>query len=338
MIADATATSHAAGSLRIEIVSDPARLDALRAPLVDLYLRDRRASPFQSPDWWLTWSEHFAPAASLRLVLAWAAGRLSACLPLMIDARVSPRTLTWVARGPTDYCDLLLDPDDAPALMAPLTSTLTRLASETGALDLGDVPPGSPLLDAWRARGGSLEPCALCPRVTLPADAGSFEASLPRWLSRNARRSERVLSRERELSLRRAAELDLDASLAGFFDLHTRCWQARGQRGVLDDAELLRFHRRAARGLLRRGALDLLSLCWGDAPVAAAYVLTRMDSYLYLFGYEPAFARLSLGSSIILRSIERAIERGQPYYDFLRGSEPYKYAWGAEDRHTWRLA
>ena len=35
--------------------------------------------------------------------------------------------------------------------------------------------------------------------------------------------------------------------------------------------------------------------------------------------------------------IEHAIQEGCVEFDFLRGAEPYKYAWGAADRQQWRL-
>jgi CelD/BcsL family acetyltransferase involved in cellulose biosynthesis len=40
---------------------------------------------------------------------------------------------------------------------------------------------------------------------------------------------------------------------------------------------------------------------------------------------------------LINAAIEHAIREGCEEFDFLRGVEPYKYAWGAANQHTYRL-
>ena len=52
-------------------------------------------------------------------------------------------------------------------------------------------------------------------------------------------------------------------------------------------------------------------------------------------GLDPSLDKLSLGSLVIERAIERATQSGAPVFDFLRGAEDYKYAWGAADAFTY---
>ena len=49
-------------------------------------------------------------------------------------------------------------------------------------------------------------------------------------------------------------------------------------------------------------------------------------------GFDPSQPRLSPGVQIIAHAIEQAIAEGATSFDFLRGGESYKYAWGAVDR------
>ena len=44
-----------------------------------------------------------------------------------------------------------------------------------------------------------------------------------------------------------------------------------------------------------------------------------------------------MGSMLVLHALERAADEGTRAFDFLRGSEPYKYRFGARDRsdRTW---
>ena len=46
----------------------------------------------------------------------------------------------------------------------------------------------------------------------------------------------------------------------------------------------------------------------------------------------PWFNKLSPGAILLAHAIERARQEGATHVDFLRGAEPYKYLWGAEDR------
>jgi CelD/BcsL family acetyltransferase involved in cellulose biosynthesis len=57
----------------------------------------------------------------------------------------------------------------------------------------------------------------------------------------------------------------------------------------------------------------------------------------YLGGFEPAYARASVGALVVAHALAEAQRHGAREFDFLRGREPYKYAWGAQDRPLLRL-
>jgi CelD/BcsL family acetyltransferase involved in cellulose biosynthesis len=54
--------------------------------------------------------------------------------------------------------------------------------------------------------------------------------------------------------------------------------------------------------------------------------------YYYLSGYDPELEKLSIGTLIVAHAMEEAVRDGATTFDFLRGAEEYKYAWGATDR------
>ena len=56
----------------------------------------------------------------------------------------------------------------------------------------------------------------------------------------------------------------------------------------------------------------------------------------YLSGFDPAFAEFSPGMLLIAHAISQAMCEKAGCFDFLRGGEAYKYAWGAHDSHTYR--
>ena len=85
--------------------------------------------------------------------------------------------------------------------------------------------------------------------------------------------------------------------------------------------------------LLDRGWLRLFVLSLDDTPVAALYgVLYRRKFYFYQSGFDPAFARHSVGLVTMGLSIEHAIRDGAVEYDLLHGEEPYKFLWAQHTR------
>ncbi|MFY7954449.1 MAG: GNAT family N-acetyltransferase, partial [Armatimonadaceae bacterium] len=76
------------------------------------------------------------------------------------------------------------------------------------------------------------------------------------------------------------------------------------------------------------------------APVASLYCFaTFSETFYYLGGFDPDFAKFSPGTVLTAHAIRYAIENDRSSrFDFLRGNESYKYKWGAVDRHNVRLA
>src|SRR4051812_31864994 len=89
-------------------------LESLRGEWSDLCDRSPRASPFQRPEWLLTWGHAFPPGEPWVLAVR-RAGRLTALAPLLVyanDSNAGRRTLAFCGGGVSDYCDMVTDPAD----------------------------------------------------------------------------------------------------------------------------------------------------------------------------------------------------------------------------------
>ena len=53
----------------------------------------------------------------------------------------------------------------------------------------------------------------------------------------------------------------------------------------------------------------------------------------YQIGWEPDWAPLRLGTVVISEAVRACAEQGLHTFDFLRGTEPYKYRFGAVDHY-----
>ena len=116
---------------------------------------------------------------------------------------------------------------------------------------------------------------------------------------------------------------------------------------VLDD--FFRLHRRSAGrkgGFMTEPMEELftdllgadgwrLDALYGDNDLLAAVVIAYSDAdgyYLYNSAYDPDLRHVSPGVVLLTELIGAAIEEGGKVFDFLKGSEPYKYRLGARPR------
>ncbi len=285
--------------------------------------RQAGASAFQSPDWLLPWWRQFGNGAARVATLHDAGDALLGVLPLYaLDGRLLP-----IGAGATDQSDTLLAAR-APADAA--TALLRTALRDASVCELTELAPGAHLLGPDAPPGWRLEdaPASLCPVLTL---GESLEASVPAAQRRNLRMARRRADRAGEW---RAATLPPDAGIAALARLHAARWEARDEPGgVLADPRMAAFLAEAVPALAAAGAAKIEAILFGDAVVAAALVLHAPGRHLlYLGGFDPARRFESPGTLLIGHVIAQAIAAGAAELDFLRGAEPYKYAWGARDR------
>ncbi|HEX7090744.1 MAG TPA: GNAT family N-acetyltransferase [Longimicrobiales bacterium] len=329
-----------APSIGVTEITDPGALEALRPDWARLWERCPDATPFQSPDWLLSWWNVFGRGRLLALIVH-RRDRLVGLAPFFVDGgrpsgaekQGSVRRVLFLGTGVTDHLDCLLEPDYADAGAAAILAHLAAIASRWDILDLHQLRPGSALLRAPLPPGWSerLEDQESCPVLALPSrveDLPAAGATLAERVRYYRRRAERIAP----LRFETAEGRDIGRLLEEFFRLHAKRWSVRGQPGALADAAVRAFHRRAAAGLAERGVLRLHALWLGTDLAAVFYgFLHRRRACAYLAGFEPRFASLSVGAVLLGHAIEEAIREGATEFDFLRGREEYKYRWGARD-------
>jgi hypothetical protein len=177
-------------------------------------------------------------------------------------------------------------------------------------------------------------PAPPCPVLALPSDPSKLHESVPRKTLRDLRQARTRAAATGAVLIEAIAEDDsLAAATDELFRLHQQRWRSRGECGVCSDPRVQEFHRAAASALLKAGMLRLYRLSLDDAVLAVYYgFAAKGRSYAYLGGFDPLQPRLSPGMQVSAHAIEQAIAEGVTSFDFLRGEESYKYAWGAVDR------
>jgi CelD/BcsL family acetyltransferase involved in cellulose biosynthesis len=238
----------------------------------------------------------------------------------------------------SDYHDILVDGDGdgAEALRDAMIACIADHGVDWSAWEMPELPPQSQALRLRVPPGWVelLERASACPVLALPADAGAFVQSLPSRKRRGVRMARNRAARRGGIACVAAEDAGAaSVMLERLFRLHGTRWAERGAAGVLADEPIRAFHREVAARMFRAGLLRMFELRIAGTAAAVYYGFHHGDcAYAYLAGFDPAYAFESPGVILLAHAIECAIREGAREFHFLRGREPYKYGWGAEDR------
>jgi CelD/BcsL family acetyltransferase involved in cellulose biosynthesis len=220
----------------------------------------------------------------------------------------------------------------APDLLRVLADSV---AQPFDRIDLQQVASSSPLLPVRIEDSvGASDPADPCLVLTLGGEDGL--ANVPKKMRSNWRYAVRRLEREgARIDLVR--EEEAAAAVRELERLHSMRWEADGRLGVLADELAVRHLRLAVPELARAGILRMHRLHREGEAIAILLAMrgARSTCY-YLSGFDPKWARLSPGTALVGAAIARAASEGCDEFDFLRGQEDYKYAWGATERPRFR--
>ena len=304
---------------------------SLREAWSELILRDRRATPFQSPQWLLPWWNHFRGDGELAVLATLdSRGVLAGLLPLYVIRDEEESLGLFVGSGVSDYLDTIGD-------IGAIGEVLDEV--ECHLWDFHQLRADSPLLApstdvaGWDEEVENHE-STFTLDLSHAVDSGALLSPHAR---KHLRYSQRLLERQGKVTTQTADRGNVDRLMEAFFALHTLRWGARGLPGVLADPETQSFHRDVAHEMLAAGMLRLHSINVDDHPRAVFYGFTLHDTtYYYLSGFDPAFEEVGIGHLVVAHAIQRAIDERAHTFDFLRGDEAYKRRWGAIERETLR--
>ncbi len=344
-------TGHEARSsaLTVAATTTLAGLEKLRPEWKALYERSLFATPFQSPEWLIAWARHIARGQVWTLTARADAGSdeaLVGIVPLYLwsSSQGRERRLTVLGTGTSDYLDGLFAPGWESVAAHAIFEYLDLTRDRWDACDFQQLREHSPLLESptpngWRSQ---ITNGVSCPVLDLPAHVDDLNHYVPRSMLQNLRYYRRRAARAGSIEVSRADTRNLEEGFDTLVRLHAARWSRRDSPGVLADPDVQAMHRECLPDLLGSGDLRLFCLRLDRKSIAVLYGLadpparTNRRFFYYLGGFDPEYERLSPGTLVIADAIEQAVSEHLTHFDFLRGGEAYKYAWGARDGPTWR--
>jgi CelD/BcsL family acetyltransferase involved in cellulose biosynthesis len=180
----------------------------------------------------------------------------------------------------------------------------------------------------------------ICPYIDLRGHTWeSYLSTVGTNLRKNVNRYIRNLPKDFETRLVCAqSQADAQPALDALIALHHKRWGTTGESDAFQSAPIIAFHREFADLAAKRGWLRILLLYLNGAPAAALYGwLYESVFYYYQSGFDPDYSRHSVGVATMAFAIKTAIEEGATEYDFLHGSEEYKFHWTNQTRDLGRL-
>jgi CelD/BcsL family acetyltransferase involved in cellulose biosynthesis len=333
--------------LTVEEVQGDDALDALHAEWQVLFSASG-AWPFLSWEWIAGWQQWLSRDRTPCLLCARDGTKLVGLLPLgveklpLLGLPVKARRLSLLGEGfgSADYLDVLALPEYAQEASSAIFDHLAqRVSFDVLELDgLAEDSPNLPLLAQRFGRGANfryrLTPRFICPQVELNGDWAA--------ILKHSRRADNFKRRLRQLRAREGFEhrvitrpAESEAAFERFLKLHEACWTDRGGSDLTGHESLRSFHRDVVVPLAKAGLLRFDELWIEGACRASIYGLDDGRRYcFYNSGYDQAWKNASPGLVLLGLSIEDAARRGIERYDFLRGTENYKFDWANTTHET----
>lgn len=313
-------------------------IEDLLAEWTELFAKDPEATPFASPTWAVAWWRHWGADVDLWIVTVRnSAGELVGLAPLVRTWRGPVRTLRGLGSGVGNYWDVI-----APsALRAEVQEACAmQMAVASGQWDLFHVdrlPPGSTTPAALSKAGLRVRDrfSVRAPWLTLPSAFDEYLAGLSASRRSKVGRHLRPLDNG-EIEVAGVNHPDEIARAVRRWQELRVAWWASRDRPINPEhaAERFRaFTTDAVQGLVAEG-LALVREFRKDGEVIGVAIdfVDDRTMYYWLNGFDPRFEKLRLGHAFIASGIRSAIERGLKGYDFMIGTESYKYDYGSEDR------
>ncbi|HLF14991.1 MAG TPA: GNAT family N-acetyltransferase, partial [Bacteroidota bacterium] len=298
-----------AGNVSVRVVSDFTP-PAVTPQAWNALVAASDAPVYLTFEWQSLWWRHFGGGRRLNIVMFTSGGKLVGAAPLFSGRGImqEPGVLRLIGSGdaytrsgglflddgPSDYLDILIDPEFGQAVGRAFADYLHRNRGSIARVDLVNLRPGGPaatfVVPALRSRGFAVKesPGDLCPSIEVRARTEEFVRGLAPGVRRR-------MNQALKLADGPGSPVVLSENDPGgwerFYEdlvtLHQRRWNAAGFPGLFHDSRSAAFQRSVAGEFRRNGWLWYASLSEAGRCVAARLAFSfRGRMYDYLSGFD----------------------------------------------------
>ncbi len=238
-----------------------------------------------------------------------------------------------------DHLDLIIHKRNSERICAEIWKHLfNQLKKNWDVWEYTSVPVNSAILQSLRkfsdsdnqSLGFRINDYSACPYLDLPDKWETYLTSLSSNQRRALKISTKAISDSGIISLKFCNTVqELPQFMDTHIKLHRNSWLLRGKSGSFRTERFRKFHLKYAEEQLINRSLFLCNLELDNIPIGSFYGFVYKNTLLYyLIGVNrSAVPTANIGRVLLGYCIEEAIRRGYTGFDFLRGSESYKYDW-----------
>jgi len=337
-----------AGVSKWQIVTSLEDLDDMETEWRTLHSLNPLHSPFQSWSWIRAWLKHLAGTHELRIIC----GRddcdeLVFVLPLVFVSRENGARCTTVCGYGQDCSDdigCLRTPELEGELAFVTASAIERHVDRSVRVVMPSLGGRGGFPHELRGtmtnlgRATWLQRHHSCPVIALPKSLDEYLAGLSSNFRSQVRRHHGKVVKHPDVEFRPVEPDDADSFARELVRLNRARMRDKGNESSFEAEAFKNFFLDAVPGLADEGIAWMDTIVDGDKVLAATLTLLHADRmHFYSAGFDDSASALRPGAALHLEVLRRGIERGYVSYDLLRGSEPYKYRWGATEAWTWKL-
>ena len=339
--------SGSGGELRVEVLASLAGVTGLQRDYVHLQAVSGNVLPFALYEWHVAWCRHFLGSHDgivdepLFHVFRTAEGTCVGIVPLIRTERrmggIAVSSLGLLGADPaiTEIRGALVQPGCELQVAAALDGELNRRRDWDWIHWLGTT-------DAFDAAVGRLRRLEWQPLqpgyvLDLPDTWPGFRAGLKRNIRESLRHCYNSLQRDgHEFSLQIAADRTaVREALERLFTLHTlraNMTHTVAHPDRFASALLRSFMHEVCGALADRGMVRVFQMEIGGQMVASRIGFLIGDSlYLYYSGFDPAWARYSIMTTVVAEAIKYAIAHGLKTVNLSPGNDVSKTRWGPRE-------
>lgn len=279
--------------------------------------------PFLTYEWVETWVEHFGKDKKLKIMISTDNDDINYLIPLV----KSGFRYRFIGYNSSDYLDALLFKDFDGSI-------LSNEISKFKVYDFEHIFDDSRLINITDKLDKVILSQDTCPYIDLTNDFDDYMSTLNKRFKKNFEYALRRINREFSVEfLEPKTHEDVENYMNALILFHQRRWRKKFMPGAFYSKKIRNFHIDAAKKMFDGGYL-LLNALFLNGKVAGVIYGFKNDHtyYYYLSGFDDKYSYLSIGNLLVGLTVRQAFAGGIKVFDFLRGSEKYKYLWTQKDK------
>jgi len=335
--------------LKIELIESFAQLSQISQAWNNLLVHSSSDTIFLTWEWLMSWAEcYLHKKRQMFIILLYDDDELVGIAPWYIhNISLGFYTLKQIRflgnpETASDYLDVFIKKGKEREAASSLYDFLFDVVpGKWDCLWLGDLPSPSPFLLHFLSRIKEEQKKAdillktYCPFLLLPERVDDFLADLSLNQRQKYKRYLNVLKRNYQTSHRTFSSAEVEGIFDNFFAFYTEKRDTFSEK--LD--VFYQFLKRIVSRLKERDWVQI-DVLQADGQEIAAILHLKYQKILagYLMAVDKTFApALSVGNVLLGLCLEKAIHQGLSAYDFLRGTESYKFHWTKEAKASLHL-